>query len=359
MGGGVWLTGFEPFGEHEGNVSQQVAEALDGFVGVIDLGESPGPYQAESRKSPVVVQSTILTVDEEGAAAIATCLPGGLISETERLANPAAIIHLGLAENAEWIRLEASAANELAFRIADNSGRQVAGLAIDDDAPAQLNTTAPLDLILAECADDERIRRSDDAGRFVCNETYFRTLQVVESAGMKDGYQRALPVIFVHLPPTSVIPLDEQVDVVRRIIALVVQRPTMEVVGGLLRDKENRLLAARRAPDEYMAGYWEFPGGKVEKGESKSEALAREYFEEFGWRVKPLKICEQYSHTWPEMTVRLTFLLCEAEGELPPAEMTSHDECRWLEEGELMGVEWLPPDVEFVRRIQQKGVTNL
>jgi 8-oxo-dGTP diphosphatase len=353
MGGEVWLTGFEPFGLHEVNVSQQVAEALDGFDGVIELGESPGPYRAETRESTVVVESTILSVDEAGSK-----------NTSSRLINiqsngPQAIVHLGLAEDSEWIRLEASAANELDFRSADNSDRQPTSLQVDDNSPSERNSTAPLTLILTELAGEERVRQSDDAGRFVCNETYFRTLQAAESAEIKDGFGRTLPVLFVHLPPTSVIPLDDQVELVRRIIALVVQRPSMEVVGGLLRDDENRLLAARRAPDEYMGGYWEFPGGKVEVGESKSEALEREYFEEFGWRVKTLRICEEYSHTWPEMAVQLTFFLCEAEGGLPPPVMTSHDECRWLVESELMGIEWLPPDVEFVRRIQEKGVANL
>ena len=355
----VWLTGFEPFGEHTVNVSQQVAEALDGFADVVGLGDSPGPYRAETRESSVVVRSTILTVDEIGAGAIASRLESENGLDSEKTEIPEAVVHLGLAENAEWIRVEEVAVNRLDFRIADNSGRQVSDAQIHRDAPARLHTTSPHNLVLAECAGDDRIRRSDDAGEFVCNEAYFRTLHCVETNGLKDKFQRALPVIFVHLPPTSAIPLDDQIELVRRIIALVVQRPSIEVVGGLLRNDENRLLAARRSPEEYMGGYWEFPGGKVEPGESKAEALAREYFEEFGWRVKPLRICEEYSHTWPEMTVQLTFFLCEPEGELPPAVMTSHDECRWLQESELMGIEWLPPDVEFVERIQEKGVANL
>jgi 8-oxo-dGTP diphosphatase len=355
----VWLTGFEPFGEHTVNVSQQVAEALDGFADVVGLGDSPGPYRAETRESSVVVRSTILTVDEVGSGVIASRLESENGLDIEKMEMPEAVVHLGLAENAEWIRVEEVAVNRLDFRIADNSGRQVSDAQIHRDAPARLHTTSPHNLVLAECAGDDRIRRSDDAGEFVCNETYFRTLHSVETNRLKDKFQRALPVIFVHLPPTSAISLDDQIELVRRIIALVVQRPSMEVVGGLLRNDENRLLAARRSPEEYMGGYWEFPGGKVEPGESKAEALAREYFEEFGWRVKPLRICEEYSHTWPEMTVQLTFFLCEPEGELPPAVMTSHDECRWLQESELMGIEWLPPDVEFVERIQEKGVANL
>ena len=127
----------------------------------------------------------------------------------------------------------------------------------------------------------------------------------------------------------------------------------------MLRDHENRLLAARRSSQEYMAGFWEFPGGKVERGESHDAALAREYLEEFGWKIKPVRICEKYSHAWPEMVVNLTFFLCESEDDLPPAVMTSHDEYRWLTENELLDVNWLPPDVEFVHRIKSRGIENL
>jgi 8-oxo-dGTP diphosphatase len=222
-----------------------------------------------------------------------------------------------------------------------------------------LHTTAPINLILAEFAGDERICKSEDPGRFVCNETYFRTIQAVENADLKDRLERSIPVLFVHLPPAEKIDFESQLEIVKKIVGIVVLRPQMQVVGGMLRDENNLLLAARRSESEYMGGFWEFPGGKVERGESKEQAIVREYYEEFGWSVKPLRVCEEYSHEWPEMVVHLTFFLCQADGELPPAVMTSHDENRWLAEDELMQVNWLPPDVEFVKRIQERGIANL
>ena len=59
------------------------------------------------------------------------------------------------------------------------------------------------------------------------------------------------------------------------------------------------------------------------------------------------------------MVVHLTFFLCESINELPPAIMTSHDEYRWLSSNELLDVNWLPPDVEFVNRIKLLGIENL
>lgn len=353
MGLEVWLTGYEPFGEHQTNISQQIVEYLADFNDVISIGTSPGPMAAELREIEVKIKSQVLTVDKAGSKSISSS-----ITNSDAVL-PQAIIHLGLAENRDVISLEATSFNELNFRIADNQGRQVSSGIITDPGHNLLHTTAPMNLLMAEFDDEELICKSDDPGRFICNETYFKTLQAVEDADISDRMDRAIPVLFVHLPPADKIPLETQISLVKRIIGVTVQRPEMQVVGGMLKDDDNQLLAARRSASEYMGGYWEFPGGKVEKGESKEAAISREYHEEFGWTVKPLRVCEEYSHAWPEMVVHLTFFLCEADGELPPAVMTSHDEKRWLSEDELMDVEWLPPDVEFVKRIQERGIENL
>ncbi|HHZ73924.1 MAG TPA: NUDIX domain-containing protein [Candidatus Poseidoniales archaeon] len=353
MGVKVWLTGYEPFGEHQTNISQQIAEHLADFNGVISIGPSSGPMAVESREIEVDIKSQILTVDKAGSELIASS-----IAESD-VDLPQAIIHLGLAENRDVISLEAIAFNELEFRIADNEGRQVTSQKITDSGHNLSHSTAPMNLLMAEFADEGLICKSEDPGRFICNETYFKTLLAVEQADLRERMNRAIPVLFIHLPLADKIPLETQISLVKRVIGVTVQRPEMQVVGGMLKDENNRLLAARRSASEYMGGYWEFPGGKVEKGESKEAAISREYHEEFGWTVKPLRVCEEYSHAWPEMVVHLTFFLCEADGELPPAVMTSHDENRWLSEDELMDVEWLPPDVEFVKRIQERGISNL
>ncbi|MDP6742624.1 MAG: NUDIX domain-containing protein [Candidatus Thalassarchaeaceae archaeon] len=346
----VWLTGFEPFGGHDDNISQIISEVLDGFQDTISLGDASGPYAAEFRESEVEIKAETLSVDEVGTNVIAK----RLLSKA-----PQAVIHLGLAENRDVISIEATAFNELNFRMADNGGRIIESGCVSESGHNLLHSTAPINLIMAELDGDERIVKSENPGRFICNEIYFRTLNAIEEGDCRDRIGRTLPVLFVHLPPSDKLPLETQVELVKRIVALTVQRPQMEVVGGMLRDEKNRLLAARRGPEEYMSGYWEFPGGKVEKGEEHDAALEREYLEEFGWQIKPLRVCEEYSHAWPEMVVHLTFFLCEVDTELPPAVMTSHDEFRWLSEDQLMDVEWLPPDVEFVNRIKERGIANL
>ena len=78
------------------------------------------------------------------------------------------------------------------------------------------------------------------------------------------------------------------------------------VVAGILW-KEDRILAVRRPEGKPWAGYWEFPGGKVESGESLEQALARELREELG--VLPLRpeFWRHVSHQYPELLVHLSF----------------------------------------------------
>lgn len=346
----VWVTGFEPFSNHETNISQEIVQSLDGFNDSISLDSPKGPYSADNRESEINIKGDVLSVDRDG-----TCVIAELLTHK----SPQAIVHLGLAEDRDAISIEATAYNELDFRIPDNAGRKINGDCVVDSRHSLLHSTAPINLIMEEFEDDERIVKSEDPGRFICNEIYFRTIDAIEREECKDRFGRIVPVLFIHLPPKEKLHFDIQIELVKKIVAITVQRPKMEVVGGMLRDNENRLLAARRAPGEYMAGFWEFPGGKVERGESHDAALVREYLEEFGWQIRPLRICEKFSHSWPEMVVHLTFFLCESINELPPAIMTSHDEYRWLSSNELLDVNWLPPDVEFVNRIKLLGIENL
>lgn len=101
--------------------------------------------------------------------------------------------------------------------------------------------------------------------------------------------------------------------------------------------REGRVFVARRGPGMMYAGGWEFPGGKVEAGESDAEALARELIEELAWPVR-VGACVGEGTTG---RVHLVGYLCEAEGEPVPAE---HDAVAWLPPGALARLEWAPAD---------------
>ena len=99
MQGRILVTGFEPFGEHLSNISEDIAKLLEGEI-VRDC----------------VIESLILSVDESGSRAVSNLL------HTNKYE---AILHMGLAEKAEFPRIEMRAKDILDFRIPDNSGRQL------------------------------------------------------------------------------------------------------------------------------------------------------------------------------------------------------------------------------------------
>lgn len=118
------------------------------------------------------------------------------------------------------------------------------------------------------------------------------------------------------------------------------------VVGAaVLRD--SRVLASRRTAPPHLAGLWEFPGGKVEAGESEQQALVRELREELG--------CEAVvgERVGPDLPLGTTAVLrvwtATISGE--PA-LVDHDEHRWLTAAELDSVPWIPVDLPLVDELR-------
>ena len=233
----VLVTGFEPFGVHTTNISGDVALSLS--------GKSVRDH---------TIEALVLPVDEKGSK---------IVSELVKNRKFAAIIHIGLAENAEWPRIEVIAKDELDFRIPDNSGRQIRNSKIT--GKGELSATInPEDWDIERMIDSPKL--STDAGEFLCNETLYRTLNALEDE---------TPCFFLHLPKTQ----SDAHGLVLECIDRMLRPPCLDVgAGAIIRD--GKFLAARRAPSEKHAGWWEFPGGKFEEGESAAECLVREIKEE-------------------------------------------------------------------------------
>src|SRR5579859_5947742 len=82
-------------------------------------------------------------------------------------------------------------------------------------------------------------------------------------------------------------------------------KPSIEVVAAVLHDAQGQVLIADRPAGRSFAGYWEFPGGKLEAGESTATALKRELREELGIGVQRAYRLLSYSHSYPERHVQL------------------------------------------------------
>ena len=124
------------------------------------------------------------------------------------------------------------------------------------------------------------------------------------------------------------------------------ERPIPRIIVGAAIIESGRVLACARSEPPEFAGRWEFPGGKVEIGESESEALRRECAEELNVKVDVGdRVGEdiQLGHGWAVLRIYTARL---HEGERP--EPLEHLELRWLTADELDSVDWLPADAPIV-----------
>ena len=115
-----------------------------------------------------------------------------------------------------------------------------------------------------------------------------------------------------------------------------------------------RLLAARRSAPKSLAGRWEFPGGKVERGESHHDALRREIREELGVTIRiGNPVPGPLDGAWPVLRgyVMRIWLAEIDDGE--PAPLLDHDEVRWLDAGQWHDVPWLEADVPIVDAVER------
>jgi len=122
------------------------------------------------------------------------------------------------------------------------------------------------------------------------------------------------------------------------------------VAAVILRD--GRYLVTRRQQGTHLAGYWEFPGGKVDPGETDAEALVREIDEELGAACVVGDLILRTTHHYPERSVTLAFYACTLEGEPGPA---LGQEMQWVEPTGLPALAFPPADEELIARLSGSG----
>lgn len=123
----------------------------------------------------------------------------------------------------------------------------------------------------------------------------------------------------------------------------------IEVVAAIIHDSQGRIFATQRGYGEWK-DYWEFPGGKMEAGETPEEALQREIWEELVSRIVVERLVETVEWDYPHFHLTMHCYLCHIEsGHL---ELKEHEAARWLNKNELESVGWLPADWELVRKLK-------
>lgn len=123
---------------------------------------------------------------------------------------------------------------------------------------------------------------------------------------------------------------------------------TIEVVAAIIAH-ENRILATQRGSGEFKDG-WEFPGGKVEPGETPEQAIVREIKEELVVEIAPQKLVTTVEYDYPKFHLTMhCFLSRIVSGKI---NLLEHEDAKWLARDELDSVDWLPADVEVVQALK-------
>ena len=124
----------------------------------------------------------------------------------------------------------------------------------------------------------------------------------------------------------------------------------IEVVAAIIR-KDDKIFATQRGYGEWK-DWWEFPGGKMEAGETPEEALKREIREELSTEISVDEFLCTVEYDYPAFHLTMHCFWCHIEsGSLT---LKEHEAAKWLSKDDLDSVEWLPADLEVVKRIKIK-----
>ena len=330
----VLITGFEPFGGHQRNISAEVAQLLSGLQTVAD------PWTGDALH--LLCETSILSVDVDGSLATANRWRAG-----ERWD---AILHLGLCEQCETPRIERLARDHINMRLPDNAGRQLVDDVIDGngDRGCWLDPTA-----WRKEAFDTSFSVSTDAGAYLCNETYFRTLSAVASS---ESNPIPAPCLFVHLPDEDRLSRVDALVFVRQVLAHLV-RPTppntIHVMAAHLAIDGGLHVVTQRPVGDTDEGAWEYPGGKCEAGEAWHETLHREIQEELGLEVKPVRLLGTWLRHHNGLVFAVHLADCQWAREQNGISLMAHDDWQWADPRTEPTWAWAGRDGEFYEFIRE------
>ncbi|MCR5690623.1 MAG: (deoxy)nucleoside triphosphate pyrophosphohydrolase [Eubacterium sp.] len=129
----------------------------------------------------------------------------------------------------------------------------------------------------------------------------------------------------------------------------------IRVVAAIIKaeneEKKPIIFATQRGYGEFKGG-WEFPGGKIEEGETPKEALAREIMEELETRISVGDLIETVEYDYPNFHLSMDCFWCQIlEGDLV---LREHTDAKWLDRDHLNSVSWLPADISIIEKIKDK-----
>lgn len=125
---------------------------------------------------------------------------------------------------------------------------------------------------------------------------------------------------------------------------------TIRVVAAVIY-ADGRIFATQRGYGDFKGG-WEFPGGKIEEGETPEAALKREILEELDTEIAVGELIDTIEYDYPDFHLSMDCFWCDiVKGDLV---LKEHKAARWLDKKSLYKVEWLPADVSLIEKIEMK-----
>lgn len=124
---------------------------------------------------------------------------------------------------------------------------------------------------------------------------------------------------------------------------------TIKVVAAVIK-RNNKIFVTQRGYGEFKDG-WEFPGGKVEKGETKEEALIREIKEELDTVIKVDSYLDTIEYDYPDFHLSMDCFICSVvEGNLV---LKEHEDSKWIKKEEIDTLNWLPADLVILDKVKE------
>lgn len=126
-------------------------------------------------------------------------------------------------------------------------------------------------------------------------------------------------------------------------------KKTVHVVGAIIENEMNEIFCALRSPKMSLANYWEFPGGKIEAGETPEQALEREIKEEFSCSIEVREKVEDTTYEYEKVIVRLETYKAKLVAGKPIT--LEHADAKWVKRDEISKLNFAPADIPAVNKI--------
>ncbi|MGG2072801.1 (deoxy)nucleoside triphosphate pyrophosphohydrolase [Lysinibacillus irui] len=126
-------------------------------------------------------------------------------------------------------------------------------------------------------------------------------------------------------------------------------KQTIHVVGAIIENEQQEIFCALRNPTMVLANYWEFPGGKIEQGETPKQALYREILEEFNCMIRVGEQVAETFHEYDQFFVHLETYKASIIQGVP--EILEHTEARWVARNQLLDLPFAPADLPSIEKL--------